>query len=74
MRRLDHRGRVTFIDIAREAQCPKVRTAMLLRLHAREKGGDILTGGRRLRRHVAGHTAIAAARRYGAKPLGSLAA
>jgi hypothetical protein len=44
MRRLDHRGRVTFVDIAREAQCPKDRTAMLLRLHARENGGDIVTG------------------------------
>lgn len=44
MRRLDRRGRVTFVDIAREAQCPKDRTAMLLRLHARENGGDIVTG------------------------------
>jgi predicted DCC family thiol-disulfide oxidoreductase YuxK len=44
MRRLDRRGRVTFVDIAREAQCPKDRTAMLLRLHAREKDGDIVTG------------------------------
>jgi len=44
MRRLDRLGRVTFIDARQATQCPADRTAMLLRLHAREDGGDMLQG------------------------------
>jgi predicted DCC family thiol-disulfide oxidoreductase YuxK len=44
MRRLDYRAHVSFIDITVAAQCPEQRTVMLLRLHASENGGDLLTG------------------------------
>lgn len=39
MRRLDRRGRLTFIDLAlADTACPRDRQVMLARLHARESG------------------------------------
>lgn len=46
MRRLDRRGRITFIDVAGPeavADCPTDRTALLARFHARE-GNRLLSG------------------------------
>ncbi|VXC34907.1 thiol-disulfide oxidoreductase DCC family protein [Sphingomonas sp. 8AM] len=43
MRRLDTRGRITFVDVT-HAACPIDRAAMLARFHAREDGGPMLSG------------------------------
>jgi predicted DCC family thiol-disulfide oxidoreductase YuxK len=44
MRRLDRRGRITFIDATEAAACPLDRAELLARLHAREEGGPLLSG------------------------------
>ncbi|MET0270059.1 MAG: DUF393 domain-containing protein [Sphingomonas sp.] len=38
MRRLDRRGRITFIDVTGPAACPLDRAALLARFHAMEDG------------------------------------
>jgi predicted DCC family thiol-disulfide oxidoreductase YuxK len=43
IRRLDGRGRITFVDATVDT-CPIDRAAMLARLHAREDGGPLLSG------------------------------
>lgn len=44
IRRLDWRGRIAFVDVARpESACPIDRTQLLARFHARE--GDVLLSG-----------------------------
>ncbi|SCW54381.1 thiol-disulfide oxidoreductase DCC family protein [Ancylobacter rudongensis] len=43
MKRLDHRGRIAFIDLEAADSCPVDRGAMLARLHASEDG-RLLTG------------------------------
>lgn len=43
MRRLDRRGRITFVDATR-GTCPIDRAAMLARFHAQEPGGPLLSG------------------------------
>lgn len=43
MRRLDTRGRITFVDVT-HAACPTDRAALLARFHAREDGGPLLSG------------------------------
>ncbi len=45
MRALDRGQRIAFIDVASpDALCPLDRTALLARFHAREAGGDLVSG------------------------------
>lgn len=45
IRRLDRRGAIDFIDVARgEALCPLDRSELLRRFHAQERGGPMLSG------------------------------
>jgi predicted DCC family thiol-disulfide oxidoreductase YuxK len=45
MRRLDGRGAISFVDVTLEsAACPLERGLLLSRLHAKEPGGDVLSG------------------------------
>lgn len=43
MRRLDRRGRITFVDVAQgsDASCPIERTQLLTRFHAEEDGRQL---------------------------------
>jgi hypothetical protein len=43
MRRLDHRGNISFVDVT-TGSCALDREQMLARLHARETGGPMLSG------------------------------
>ncbi len=44
MRRLDRRGRISFVDANGADACPLDRARMLTRFHAREDGGPLLSG------------------------------
>ncbi len=44
MRRLDRRGRITFVDATHSEACPLDRKALLSRFHAMEEGGPLLSG------------------------------
>ena len=44
MRRLDRTGAIEFVDVAGPATCPLDRAEMLVRFHAREAGGPLLSG------------------------------
>lgn len=45
MRRLDGRRAIDFVDVtSQSASCPLDRDLLLSRLHAREPGGDVLSG------------------------------
>lgn len=44
IRRLDRRGAITFVDLARGEGCPLDRDAMLRRFHAQEPGQPIVSG------------------------------
>lgn len=45
MRRLDRRGAIEFVDVqSPQSLCPLDRAALLARFHARETGGEIVSG------------------------------
>ena len=44
MRRLDKRRRIEFIEIQSAASCPVDRAALMQRFHARERGGELVSG------------------------------
>lgn len=44
MRRLDRRGAIDFVDVTGVEQCPIDLAALLMRFHAREEGGPLLSG------------------------------
>ena len=44
MRRLDRRQAINFVDILKDEACPLDPAELLARFHAREAGGDMLSG------------------------------
>ena len=44
MRRLDRRGSIDFVDIQAGRDCPLDPAVLLTRFHARERGGEIVSG------------------------------
>ncbi len=44
MRRLDKRRRIEFIEIQSAAACPVDRAELMQRFHARERGGEVVSG------------------------------
>jgi len=44
MRRLDRRGAIEFVDVRSGTSCPLDTATLLARFHARERGGDVVSG------------------------------
>lgn len=44
MRRLDSRRRIDFIEIQTADSCPVDRAELMTRFHAREQGGELVSG------------------------------
>jgi hypothetical protein len=44
MRRLDKRGAIAFVDVAKDTACPIDRAELLARFHAQEAGLPIVSG------------------------------
>ena len=44
MRRLDKQQQIEFVDVQGAAECPLERDALLARLHARDRDGQLLSG------------------------------